>query len=167
MPKERISIPHSYSKRIGEEEIEEGILDYLHYPQDTERLHAELAESFELERTDNPLKRKDIEKEAREFLEKNFDRILPVLLMGQVSNSYLLRQLGITNEQIRLLGTNYFIREEDGEPAIYIADEYNPDGKKVYDYDYSDVALHDLLALAWAKNSLRIDTRKKKERKNR
>ncbi len=162
--RERFSTPPSLSKKMGQREIEEGVIDYLSSPKSKEGLHPELAESFEVEVSESPLRREDVEREAKEFIERNFDKILPVLLANQASHAHLIRSLGITNEQIGLLGANYFIGEENGRPAIYQADEYNPDGRRVYENDYNGVSNADLLALGWAKHSLRMDTQSEADR---
>lgn len=162
--KEGFSTPESYSKKMGRREIEEGLMEYLSSPKSKEGLHPELADSFEAETTPEPLRRKDIEKEIEGFVDKNFEKVLPILLSGRLSHGELIKKLGITNEQIGLLGANYYIRTENGEPAIYQADEYNPEGRKISIDEYGEVSTSDLLALAYVKDAVRVDTQNEAER---
>lgn len=162
--KEGFSTPESYSKRMGRREIEEGLMEYLSSPKSKEGLHPELADSFEAETTPEPLRRKDIEKEIEGFVDKNFEKVLPILLSGRFSHGELIKKLGITNEQIGLLGANYYIRTENGEPAIYQADEYNPEGRKISIDEYDGVSTSDLLALAYVKDAVRVDTQNEAKR---
>lgn len=149
-----------YSKRG---EIEEGYMEYLSSPSSKEGLHPKLADSFEIETTETPLRRQDIEKEVESYVDENFKEILPVLLSSQVNHGELIKQLGLTNEQIGLLGANYYIREENGEPAIFQTDEYNPEGRRVSEDDYG-INSSDLLALAYARDAIRTDTQNEANR---
>lgn len=157
--RERFSVPNTYSRRQASREIEEGLEEYGRSPKSKEGLHPELIEDFEVESAETPLSRKEIEQEAAEFVERHFRELVPMLLASDQELNFdaLIRHFGLTNEQIGLLGGAYFIREdESGRKAIYKTDEYNPDGVEVGSYEVKGA---DLLALAWAKEGLRIDTR--------
>lgn len=149
-----------YSERS---EIEEGYMEYLLSPSSKEGLHPELADSFEIETTETPLRRQDIEKEVESYVDRNFKEMLPILLSGQVSHGELIKKLGLTNEQIGLLGANYYIRKENGEPAIFQTDEYNPEGRRVSEDDYG-ISSSDLLTLAYARDAIRTDTQNEASR---
>jgi len=162
-------VPESYSKKEARREIEEGLAEYLSSPRSKEGIHKELRDSFEEERAKEPLRREDIEREIEEFTRKNLERVLPILLSEEVDSSALIKKLGITNEQIGLLGANYFIREEEGKLRIFQANEFYPDGLPLDDPSslYGVEIRRDLiLALAWAKEAIRIDTQNEANRIN-
>lgn len=145
-------------------EIEEGYMEYLSSPSSKEGLHPELADSFETEVAEKPLRRQDIEKEVESYVDKNFEEILPILLSLQVNDGEIIKQLGLTNEQIGLLGANYYIREENGEPVIFQTDAYNPEGRRVNVDDDDSISASDLLTLVYARDAIRIDTQNKANR---
>lgn len=163
---------HEASKRLKKRrlrysergEVEEGYMEYLSTPKSKEALHPELAFSFEIEATDNPLRRRDIEKEVENYVDQNFEEMLQISLSSQTSYEALIKKLNLTNEQIGLLGANYFLREENGEQAIFQTDEDNPEGRRVYMDDYDGISDSDLLALAYARDAIRIDTQNEANR---
>lgn len=146
--------PEQFSEREARQEIEEGITEYL-APQSNEGMHYELADSFEVERAEQPLTRKQVEEEIEGFVGRNLEKLLPILLSQEQNHGKLIRRLGLTNEEIGLLGANYYIREQDGEPAIFQADEYYPEGRQLSEYH---ISASDLLALAYAKENIRVDS---------
>lgn len=154
---ERFSTPERYSKRQAEKEIEEGLEEWRQIPKSKEGRHPELAEQFDVELAEKPITRKDVETEVANFIEKHFKELLPLLLSEsqEIDQDAVIRQLRLTNEEIAMLGGQYFIREEGGKKTILKTDEYNPDG-----YPASEIVTADLLALTWAKENIRIDTRR-------
>jgi len=154
--RESFSTPEQFSKKQARQEIEEGLKEYLATPRSKEGMHPELADAFEVERAEQPFSRKQIEKEIQGFIDRNLEKLLPILLSEEQDHAELIKQLGLTNEEIGLLGANYYIREQDGKPAIFRADEYYPEGKELSEYD---ISASDLLALAYAKENIRIDSK--------
>ena len=93
----------------AEAEIQAGLEDYYTTPITKEGLISEIGDTFELTTTEKPLKRSDVEKEVETFVENNFDRLLPILLHKADSHtdlSDLVVQLGLTNEDVGLMGGN-------------------------------------------------------------
>jgi len=155
--KESFSIPEQFSKKQARQEIEEGLMEYLATPRSKEGIHYELANSFEVERAEQPLSREEVEKEVESFIGRNLEKLLPFLLsQEQQGHAELIQRLGLTNQEIGLLGANYYIREYDGKPAIFQADEYYPEGRQLSEFDISAA---DLLALAYARENIRVDSR--------
>lgn len=155
---ERFSTPEWYSRRQGAKEIEEGLEEWRQTPKSKEGgYHPELAEQFDVELAEKPIKRKDVETEAAIFIEKHFKELLALMLSEEqeIDQDAIIRRLRLTNEEIAMLGGQYFIREKDGKKSIYKTDEYNPDGRPT-----SEITTADFLALAWAKENIRIDTRR-------
>jgi len=158
---ESFSTPKRYSKLQAQQEINDGLEEWLQTPISKEGgYHPELTEQFEVEIAEKPLTRKDIENEAAIFIEKYFDELLPLLFTGDQilypeNHDAIIRSLQLTNKEIATLGGEYFIHEKDGKKIIYKTDQYNPDG-----YPTSEITTLDLLALAWAKENIRIDTRR-------
>lgn len=152
--RERFSTPEQFSRGRARQEIDEGIAEYLASPRSKEGLHIELADTFELKETERPLTREEVEKEIEGFVGERLADFLPMLLQAQLSQTELICRLGITNEHIGLLGVNYYIREHDGELAVFETDECYPEGREV------DVGVSDLLALVYAKENIRVDTKR-------
>lgn len=155
--RESFSTPEQFSKRQARQEIEEGIAEYLATPRSKEGMHVELAETFEVERAEQPLTREQVEKEIEGFVGRNLEKLLPILLSQEQNHGELIRRLGLTNKEIGLLGANYYIREQDSKPAIFQADEYYPEGRQLSEYD---ISASDLLALAYAKENIRVDSKR-------
>lgn len=146
-----------FSKKQIEEEIEEGIGEYLTSPRSREGAHADLSFAFDTEKAEKSIRREEIEREVEDFIGKNFEKFLPTLLSQDDSygdRTELLKKLGLTNQEIGLLGVNYYIREQDGQLVILQTDEYYPEGR------HAEISSSDLLALAYAKENVRIDSRK-------
>ena len=152
---EKFSTPEKFIKEQEREEIEEGLAEFLSSPRSKEGMHPELAEAFEVAESEKPLKREDVEREIESFVDRNLETLLPVFLAPNISHSEIIKRLEITNEQIGLLGANYYIRAVDGQPKIFKSDEYNPEGYEASDYD---ISASDLIALAYAKASVRVDS---------
>jgi hypothetical protein len=155
--REKFSTPEKYIKKQERQKIEEGLAEYLRSPHSKEGMHRELAESFEILKSENPLKREDIEREVESFVDRNMETLLPIFLDPHISRSEILNKLEITNEQIGLLGANYYIRTIDGQSKIFESVEYNPEGYEIPDYD-DNITTSDLIALAYAKASIRTDS---------
>lgn len=149
-----MSKPDFHSKRYEQEEIFQGISEYLNTIPDKEEIHYKLKESFEILESEKPLRRQDVEKEVENFIDKNFENFLHIFLSSDVSHSEIIKKFEITNEQIGLLGANYYIRPVDNQPTIFISDENYPDGYEVSDY----ITTNDLIALAYAKTNIRTDS---------
>ena len=158
---EKFSTPESYSKKEAEKEIEEGLAEHLDVPKSKEGKHRESAAEFGMAETKEPLKRQDLEKEAADFVGNNLEKLVPLFLQerqGYGRNwGAVIKELGITNEALGDLGVNYFIREENGELNIFQTDENNPDGYPAYNLE-----LADLLALAYAAENIRTDSKKER-----
>jgi ribosomal protein S18 acetylase RimI-like enzyme len=152
---ESFSTPGQFSKKQARQEIEEGIAEYLATPRSKKGIHPELADAFEIERAEQPFSRKQIEEEIQGFIGRNLKNLLPILLTEQ-NHAELIKQFGLTNKEIGLLGANYYIREQDGKPTIFKADKYYPEGRKLSEYE---ISASDLLALAYAKENIRIDSK--------
>lgn len=152
--RESFSKPEQFSKEETRQEIEEGIAEYLASPKSKEGIHAELAESFEVERSEQPLNREEVEKEIESFVGRNLAGLLPAMLSQEQNHAELIQRLGLTNKDIGLLGANYYIREQDGKPAIFQTDEYYPEGRQ------ADISSTDLLAIAYAKENIRVDSKR-------
>lgn len=153
--REKSSIPKKFIKEQKRKEIEEGLAEYLRSPRSKEGIHPELAEAFEVAESEKPLKREDVEREIESFVDRNLETLLPIFLAPNVSHSEIIKRLEITNEQIGLLGANYYIRTVEGQPKIFKSNEYHPEGYEESDYD---ISANDLIALAYAKASIRIDS---------
>ncbi|HMP18851.1 MAG TPA: GNAT family N-acetyltransferase [Candidatus Paceibacterota bacterium] len=151
--RESFSTPEQFSKKQARQEIEEGIAEYLASPKSKEGMHAELADTFDIERSEQPLNREEVEKEIEGFVGRNLEALLPALL-SQENHAELIQRLGLTNKEIGLLGANYYIREQNGKPAIFQTDEYYPEGRQ------ADISTSDLLALAYAKENIRVDSKR-------
>lgn len=152
---EKFSTPEKFIKERERGEIEEGVAEFLSSPHSKEGMHPELAEAFEVAESEKPLKREDVEREIESFVDKNLETLLPIFLAPHISNSEIIKRLEITNEQIGLLGANYYIRTVEDQPKIFKSNEYNPEGYEVSDYD---IRTSDLIALAYAKANIRIDS---------
>lgn len=155
--RESFSIPDEYSKKQAKQEIEEGLLEHVRSPRSKEGIHPELAESFAVEKAEQPLTRLEFEKDVEDYVAENFEQLLPVFLSTEQNHAELIKRLGITNRDVGVLGANYCIREQDGKPAIFQTDENYPEGRQLSEYEVSS---NDLLALSYAKDALRIDSRK-------
>jgi len=153
--REEFSTPEKSIKRQEQREIEEGIVEFLRAPRSKEGMHPELAETFEIAESEKPLKREDLEREVESFVDRNLETLLPVFLRADFSHSEIIRRLGITNEQVGLLGVNYYIREVDGQPKIFVSDEYNPEG---YEAPLFEIRVSTLMALAYARENIRVDS---------
>ncbi len=146
---EKFSMPEGQSKTLGRREIEEGLAEYLNTPRSKDGLHFELESFFESRKTQEPLKRSDIEKEVENFVDQNFQKFIPMLI-EMVDYGKIVDTLGLTNEQIGLLNADYYIKkDEDGKTKIF-QDEYEACTE--------DISSADLLALAYAKDNIRTDT---------
>ena len=152
---EKFSTPEKFIKEQELKEREEAIAEFLRIPRSKEGMHPELVEAFEIVESEKPLKREDVEREIESFVDRNLETLLPVFLMSNINHSEIIKRLEITNEQIGLLGVNYYIREVDGQPKIFRSDEYYPEGYEASDYD---ISASDLIALAYAKASIRVDS---------
>ncbi|MGK2848917.1 MAG: GNAT family N-acetyltransferase [Minisyncoccota bacterium] len=152
--RENFSTPEQFSKNQAKQKIEEGITEYLASPKSKEGMHAELADIFEVERSEQPLNHEEVEKEIESFVGRNFEILLPAMLLQEQDYAELIQSLDLTNKDIGLLGANYYIREQDGKPAIFQTDEYYPEGRQ------ADVSASDLLVLAYAKESIRVDSKR-------
>jgi ribosomal protein S18 acetylase RimI-like enzyme len=155
--RESFSTPEQFSKKQARQEIEEGIAEYLATPRSKEGMHAELANTFEIERAEQPLNREQVEKEVEGFVGRNLEKLLPTFLSQEQNHAELIQRLGLTNKEIGLLGANYYIREQDGKPAIFQADEYYPEGRQLSEHD---IKASDLLALGYAKENIRVDSKR-------
>jgi GNAT superfamily N-acetyltransferase len=152
--RESFSKPGQFSKKETRQEIEEGITEYLSSVISKDGMRAELAESFEIETSEQPLKREEVEKDIESFVNRNLEVLLPIMILQEQNHAELIQKLGLTNEEIGLLGANYYIREQDGKPAIFQTDEYYPEGRQ------ADVSSSDLLAIAYAKENIRVDSKR-------
>ncbi|MBP9748100.1 MAG: GNAT family N-acetyltransferase [Candidatus Pacebacteria bacterium] len=157
--------PDQLKKRKIRREINEGIAEHLAIPVSKEGIHPELADTFDIETAEQPLRREEVAKDIEDFVGKNLDVLLPDMLSaaerqhysdysGYPDYSELIQRLGITNEDIGLLGANYYIREKNGKPAILKTDEYYTEGTQ------QGVSSSDLFALAYAKENIRIDSKR-------
>jgi hypothetical protein len=126
--REKFSTPEKFIRKQERKEIEEGLAEFLRSPRSKEGMHSELVEEFEVTKAEKPLTREDIEREIESFVDRNLEILLPIFLAPNVSHSEIIKKLGITNEQIGLLGANYYIRMVDGQLKIYKSDEHNPEG---------------------------------------
>lgn len=162
---ERTSVPEHLSKKWAREEIEEGLAEtYSPHSMDGEDITVDLLESFDNDTVEKPLQRKEVENEATTFLEGKFKELLPALLSPTVNHGELIKRLDLTNEAIGLLGANYYIRKDDnGQTKIYQTDEYYPDGRELTD---QEITASDLIALAYAKEAIRLDIKPRKSRKD-
>ncbi len=146
---EKFSMPEGQSKRLERREIEEGLAEYLNTPRSKDGLHFELADSFESRKTQEPLGRKEIEKEAEIFIDQNFQELIPMLMEG-VDHGKIVDALGLTNKQIGLLNADYYIKKDENSETKIFQGEYEV---------YSDnISASDLLALAYARDNIRTDT---------
>ncbi len=146
---EKFSMPKGQSKKLEQREIEEGLAAYLNAPRSKEGLHFELESSFETKKTTKPLKRRDIEREAENFIDQNLQKLIPTLIVG-VDHGKIVDALGLTNEQIGLLNADYYIKkDENGNTKIFQGE---------YEVYYKDISSADLLALAYARDNIRTDT---------
>jgi len=152
--RENFSKPEQFSKEETRQQIEEGIAEYLVSKNPEKEIEPETAQTFEMTVAEEPLKRSDFESGLENFVDGNFNELAPLLISRQ-NRAELIKQLKLTNEQIGLLGANYFIREQNGEANIYQTDEYYPEGQYVSD---ETVSGSDLLALAYVRDTVRIDT---------
>ncbi len=150
-------MPEQFSRKQGRQEIEEGIAEYLASPKSKEGMHPELADTFETERSEKPLNREQVEKDIESFVGRNLEKLLPILLSQEQNNAEPIQRLGLTNKEIGLLGANYYIREQDGKPAIFQSDEYYPEGRQMSEYD---ISASDLLVLRYAKENIRVDSKR-------
>lgn len=152
--------PERYSKEAQRRAINEGLEEYLATPKSGVERDPELIELFDVKRAEVPLTRNEVENEAAQFLERHFRNLVPVLLPGgeNLDVSELISRFGLTNEHIGLLGESFFLRQnpETGTKSLYRTDEYYPDGVEV---SSREINITDLLALVWAKESIRIDSR--------
>ena len=120
--REKFSMPEGQSKKLERWEIEEGLAEYLSSPKSKEGMHPELRESFELKKSQEPLRRKEIENEAENFVDQNFEKFIPMLTEGG-NLGKIVDELGLTNEQIGLLNADYYIKkDENGETKIFQGD---------------------------------------------
>lgn len=153
--RERFSTSKKIIKEREQREIKEGIAEFLNSPRSKEGLHSELADSFEVIKTKEPLKREDFERDVRNFIDKNLETFLPIFIKPENYNvSDYIEKLGITNEQIGLLGANYYIRTINNQNKIiesYVED-YGSGERDV------NVDIIDLIALAYAKENIRTDS---------
>ena len=85
--RESFSKPEQFSKEQARQEIEEGIAEYLASPKSKEGMHAELAESFEVERSEQPLNREEMEKEIESFVGRNLEGLLPAMLSQEQNHA--------------------------------------------------------------------------------
>ncbi|HGJ65546.1 TPA: hypothetical protein ENS27_09175, partial [bacterium] len=154
---EKFSKPKKFIKEQEREqkEIEKGFAEFLRLPRSKEGIHPQLAEEFEVAKSEKPLKREDVEREIESFVDRNLKTLLPIFLVQDISYSEIIERLKITNEQIGLLGANYYIRVVDGQPKIFKSDEYHPEG---YEASHYAISVSDLIALAYAKASIRVDS---------
>ncbi len=164
--RESFSIPEDYSKKQAKKEIEEGLSDHIRSPRSTEGIHPELAEGFGVAKAEQPLTRLEFDKDVEDYVDANFEQLLPVFLSTEQNHTQLIERLGITNKDIGILGANYYIFEQDGKPAIFQTDEKYPEGTQLSEYENArqlsdyEISSSDLLALSYAKDALRIDSRK-------
>lgn len=147
--REKFSMPEGQSKKMERWEIEEGLTEYLNSPKSKEGMHPELREFFEIKKSQEPLRRKEIENEAENFVDQNFEKFVPMLTEGG-NLGKIVDALGLTNEQIGLLNADYYIKkDEDGKTKIF---------QKDYEVYSENISSSDLLALAYARDNLRTDT---------
>ena len=164
--REAFSIPDEYSKKQAKREIEEGLSEHVRSPRSKEGIHPELAESFIVATAEQPLTRLEFEKDVEDYVAENFEQLLPIFLSTEQNHANLIEKLGITNKDIGILGANYYIFEQDGKPAIFQTDEKYPEGTQLSEYENArqlsdyEISPSDLLALSYAKDALRIDSRK-------
>ena len=152
--RESFSTSEQFLKKQARQEIEEGIAEYLASPRSKNGMRTELAETFELERSEQPLSREEVEKEIEGFVGRNLEVLLPLFLSQEQDNDKLIKIFGLMNKEIGLFGANYYIREKDGKSAIFITNEYYPEGT------LDDVSPSDLFALAYAKENIRVDSKR-------
>jgi GNAT superfamily N-acetyltransferase len=153
--REKFSTPDKISKGNEHKEIEQGLSEFLGSPRSKEGMHPRLIESFEIVESEKPFQRQDIEKEVENYIDKNFEAFLSFFINNNFSISEVIEKLGITNEQIGLLGANYYLRSIDGRQKIFITDEYYPEG---YEESDSNINVSDIIALAYAKDQIRVDS---------
>lgn len=158
-----------FSEEEAKKEIQEG-LDYLSAPiKSKEGKHPELVDDFDNFEAKKPLERKDLEREIKSFIENNISKLLPLWINCSVDHfnyggndeSKFIEALNITNEDVKFLGKNYFIKESRDQRGgssikfeINKKDEQDPDGYKVY----GELSIDDFFALAFMKESIRVDS---------
>lgn len=163
---EKFSTPKKNTKKWGQREMKDGLEEFLSMPRGKRGKDVPYYE-FDVTRTENPLKRKDIEREVENFVDQNLDVVLSIFLPDSIVNkishnfkekvySDLIKKLNITNEHIGLLGLNYCIREVNDQLKILETDEYNPEGVEKPFYDLNTDAV--ILSLAYLKSNIRVDT---------
>lgn len=146
------------SRRNAYSQINAGIAEFLvqqQTPSSKEGFYPELIESFEETISEKPLKIEDIEKSVEDFFYRHFDELRGIFRpydFPQIKTNELIDKFGITNEDIGLLGVNYFIREKDGVKKIYKTDEDYPEGRETYGEIYPG----DILALVYAKEEIKV-----------
>ena len=157
---EKISMRKSgqETKEIKRQQIEAGLAEYLAKWRPKEDFDFKLEESFEEMISLEPLKRKEIEKEAEVFVNKNFQELIPMLIWENsfYENKYkpnygeIIDIFNLTNEQIGLLNEDYYIqRDFKGDIKVF---------KKGDEYWYDGITSTDLISLIYAKDNIRIDT---------
>jgi len=165
--REKFSTPESYSKKQAREEIEEGLIEHMSAPKSKEGSHPELRDSFETTEAKDPLRRDDFEKHVSDFISKNLQKFLPLLCTenqysysNQKYSNNELNELGITNENIGLLGANYNIEAPfvDNPQADVLPRSTSESILRNTEGGSTDVV--DLLALSFAAANIRTDLKK-------
>lgn len=154
--RERRWTPEEFEREWQEEAVREALEWHSRSPQSAEGVHPELAETFEDTEAERPLKREDVEQEVESFVGRNLETLLPIFFAPNDDHSEIIEKLKITNEQIGLLGANYYIRMVEGRPKIFSSDDCYPEGEGYEVFD--DVSTSDLIALAYAKANIRTDS---------
>ncbi len=152
--RESFSTPEQFSNNRPKEKIEEGIEKYLISENPENKIELETIQAFKTITAEKPLTRRDFESGVEKFVGDNFNKLAP-LLASRENRAEIIEKLKLTNEQIGLLGANYFIRKQNGEVDIYETYEYYPEGRYVSD---ELVSASDLLALAYVRDAVRLDT---------
>ncbi|HNV97196.1 MAG TPA: GNAT family N-acetyltransferase [bacterium] len=151
--KEKFSSINDLIKNQSLREMHQEIYDYLSGYTDKEYISKELKESFSITETENPLRREDIELSVEKFINDNLEKLLPIMVSRNCNDEEIIRLLGITNEQIGLIGADYYIKKINGQQKITKKYAYGDDY-----YEADDITPADLIALNYAKEQIRMDS---------
>jgi len=142
-------------QREKQREKEEGISLYFQSPRSQEGVHPDLAELFEIIEAEKPLTREDIEQEVESFIGQNLEKVVPIFFLSEPNQAEVIQKLGISQEDLRLLGVNYSIQMIDGQPKVCRLEEDSQG-----DLWFSQaVSASELITLAYAKANIRVDSR--------
>lgn len=139
-----------FLERQTRREIEEAISLFLRTPRSKEGIHRELRDAFEITETENPLKREFLEENIRDFIGRNLETFVPLLIRRWWTDEHseFLKKTRITNEDLVLWGTGYRIGWLNNQPCIFVGSPYTQES----------VSSMDLIALAYLKENIRVDS---------